>query len=92
MNKHDNQPTSQPTNTISFEEACRHYFTDTEIRILKFVVEGFTCKEIAAKLGNKPSTIQTHRKKIKRKLNLTGPRSLERWCHKYGGDIRQYSI
>jgi DNA-binding CsgD family transcriptional regulator len=98
MKEHDNQPTnaggipSGQTNSVSYEEACRCYLTDTEIRVLKLVNEGFTSNEIAARLGNKPSTVQTHRKQIKQKLNLNGYRSLERWCHKYAEEIRQYVI
>lgn len=92
MKEHDNQPTNQPTNTISFEEAARYYLTDAEIRVLKLIAKRFTCKEIAASFGNKVSTIQTHRKNIKQKLNLNGYRSLERWCHMYAEEIRQYVI
>ena len=84
--------TNQPTNSVSFEEACRCYLTDTEIRVLKLIAKRFTCKEIAARLGNKPSTVQTHRKQIKQNLNLNGYRSLERWCHMYAEEIRQYVI
>ncbi|NBC27523.1 MAG: hypothetical protein GVY08_11730 [Bacteroidetes bacterium] len=83
---------NQPTNNISFEEACRCYLTDAEIQVVRFVADGFTCKEIAVKLENKPSTIQTHRRNIKKKLELKGYRGLERWCRKYIDEIREYSI
>ncbi|TVQ03165.1 MAG: LuxR family transcriptional regulator [Balneolaceae bacterium] len=87
-----NQPTNQPTNTITFEEACRCYLTETEVRVLKLVMQGFSSIEIADSLGNTPSTIQTHRKNIKRKLNLRGHRSLIKWSRKYTGEIHQYPI
>jgi DNA-binding CsgD family transcriptional regulator len=82
----------KPTNTVSFEEACRCYLTDTEIRVLQHICQGFTCIEIAERLGNKPSTIQTHRRNIKKKLNLRGYRTLEKWCRKHKDAISQYSI
>lgn len=75
-----NQPTNQPNNAISFEEAHRHYLSETEMKVLKHVGLGFSRKEIAARLGCKPSTIQTHRRNIKKKLNLKGRGNLKKWC------------
>ena len=77
----------ETTNNTSFEEASQYYFTETEIKVLKLIAKGFTCKEIASRLGNKTSTIQTHRKRIKRKLGLRGHGSLERWCWEYEDEI-----
>jgi DNA-binding CsgD family transcriptional regulator len=88
--KHRERTTNQPTNTISFKEATRCYLTEAEIRVLKLIAKRFTCKEIAKKLGNKTSTIQTHRKRIKKKLELKGHGSLERWCWEYEEKIREY--
>jgi DNA-binding CsgD family transcriptional regulator len=65
--------------------------TEAEIRVVTFVSRGFTCKEIAVRLGNKPSTIQTHRRNIKKKLNLRGYRTLEKWCRKHKDAISEYS-
>jgi len=87
-----NQPTNQPTNTISFEEACRCYLTDAEIRIVKLVSKGYTCKEIADMLGSKLTTIQTHRRNIKKKLDLRGNGSLERWCWEYEDKIQAFTF
>ncbi|TVR13708.1 MAG: DNA-binding response regulator [Balneolaceae bacterium] len=81
----------QPGKSIHFEEAFRCYLTKTEIRVVKLINEGLSGSEIADRLGNKRSTVFTHRKNIKRKLNLKGNRSLERWCRTYAGKIRDYS-
>lgn len=89
---HREQNSRQPTNTIAFSEARRCYLTDTEIKVVKFVNEGFTSSEIATRIGNKPATVLTHRKNIKHKLNLKGYRSLEKWCRKYAVEIREFII
>jgi DNA-binding CsgD family transcriptional regulator len=60
--------------------------------VLKFVVKGYSSTEIAGRFGNKTSTIQTHRKNIKRKLNLSGHRALIKWSREYFGEIDQYPI
>ena len=75
---------------VSFEKACHCYLTDTEIRVVKHVALGYTCHEIALKFGNKESTIQTHRRNIKKKLELKGYRSLERWCGNHMEEILQF--
>ena len=50
------------------------------MRVVKLVALGYTSRNIAQILGNKPSTIKTHRRNIKKKLGLAGHRSLARWC------------
>lgn len=87
-----NRKLIRPTNTISFEEACGSYLIDTEIRVLKLIASGFTCGEIADRLGNKTSTIQTHRRNIKKKLGLRGYGSLERWCWEHEDEIRKFTF
>ena len=50
--------------------------TPTEKRVIKNVSEGFTTKEIASNLSVSPRTIETHRRNICEKLDLSGSHSL----------------
>ena len=50
--------------------------TPTEKRVIKNVSEGFTTKEIASTLSVSPRTIETHRRNICDKLDLSGSHSL----------------
>jgi DNA-binding NarL/FixJ family response regulator len=45
--------------------------TSTELRIASLIKNGLTSEEIAAHLYISPSTVKTHRKNIRRKLNLS---------------------
>ena len=56
------------------------------------VALGNPSRVIAQKLGNKPSTIKTHRRNIKKKLGLNGHRTLERWCGEHMEEILRYDI
>ncbi|WP_372906565.1 helix-turn-helix transcriptional regulator [Rhodohalobacter sp.] len=92
-NEQSYQENLKPTKkNISFNEACQCYLTEAEIRVVTFINGGFSSKEIASKLGNSPSTILTHRRNIKKKLNLKGYRSLEKWCRNHRSEIREYSL
>jgi DNA-binding CsgD family transcriptional regulator len=57
---------------------------------VKLAALGNPSRVIAQKLGNKPSTIKTHRRNIKKKLGLNGHRSLERWCGDHMEEILRY--
>jgi DNA-binding CsgD family transcriptional regulator len=46
--------------------------TPTEIRIAELLKKGRRTKEIAEEIGVAPSTINTHRESLRRKLGLTG--------------------
>lgn len=46
------------------------FLTTKEREIFFLVAKGLTTKEIAKKLFVEPTTVSTHRKKIKKKLNL----------------------
>ncbi|MBK8983106.1 MAG: response regulator transcription factor [Ignavibacteria bacterium] len=59
------------SNTPSLES-----LTQTEKRILKFISENKTSKEIARDLFLSPRTIENHRTNISNKLNLRGSHSL----------------
>ena len=50
--------------------------TKRENQIFKFIGERLTTKEIAKILELSPSTIETHRKNIRRKLKLKGKSNL----------------
>jgi len=45
--------------------------TARELQVLELIVEGFTDDEIASRLYVTKDTINTHRKKIKHKLQVT---------------------
>jgi DNA-binding NarL/FixJ family response regulator len=46
--------------------------TPTELRVLNFIRQGRSSKEIAQSLNISPQTVATHRKKIRKKLNISG--------------------
>ncbi|MCI5138250.1 MAG: DNA-binding response regulator, partial [Candidatus Electrothrix sp. AR1] len=46
--------------------------TPTELRVLNFIRQGRSSKEIAQALNISPQTVATHRKKIRKKLNISG--------------------
>ena len=50
--------------------------TQTERKICELIAEGLSTKEISDKLNIAEATVQTHRKKIRKKLNITNKQSL----------------
>ena len=46
--------------------------TPTELRVVNFIRQGHSSKEIAGALNLSPQTVATHRKNIRRKLNISG--------------------
>ncbi|MCW5202074.1 response regulator [Desulfobulbus sp. US4] len=46
--------------------------TPTELRVLNFIRQGRSSKEIAQSLNISPQTVATHRKHIRKKLNISG--------------------
>jgi DNA-binding NarL/FixJ family response regulator len=61
--------------------------TPTERKILKFIAEDKTSKEIAAGLFISPRTVETHRTNICRKLNLSGSLALVRFAVTHKSEI-----
>ena len=57
--------------------------TPTEYRILKYLAEYKTNKEIAEELSVSPRTIETHRSRICQKLNLSGSHALMKFAVQY---------
>jgi DNA-binding NarL/FixJ family response regulator len=55
--------------------------TPAERRILKFIAEDLTSKEIADRLGISPHTVENHRAKICERLNLRGSHSLLKFAY-----------
>lgn len=68
-------------------EALRHekpgigQCTPTELRILKFIAEDKTSKEIADVLGCAVRTVETHRQNLSHKLSLSGSHSLLKFAY-----------
>ncbi|MEP6947130.1 MAG: response regulator transcription factor [Acidobacteriota bacterium] len=57
--------------------------TPTEHRILKFLADYKTNKEIAEELSISPRTVETHRSRICQKLNLQGSHALMKFAAEY---------
>jgi DNA-binding NarL/FixJ family response regulator len=53
-------------------------FSNREIEVYEMIGQGLTIQQIAARLHLSPKTIETHREKIKQKLNLTNSAELNR--------------
>ena len=61
--------------------------TAMEKRVLKRVAENRTTKEIARDLGVSPRTIETHRRNISLKLELSGSHRLLQFALKHNADL-----
>jgi DNA-binding NarL/FixJ family response regulator len=53
-------------------------FSNREIEVYEMIGQGLTIQQIAARLHLSPKTIETHREKIKQKLNVTNSAELNR--------------
>lgn len=58
--------------------------TESEIRIMRLVIEGFSSKEIAGQLHLSVHTVNTHRKNIIRKTSLKNTASMMNFVKKNG--------
>ncbi|MBF0540527.1 MAG: response regulator transcription factor [Nitrospirae bacterium] len=56
---------------IKNKQSLQDKLSPRELEILKLVAIGLTSKEIAQKLFISPKTVETHRNRIKEKLNIT---------------------
>lgn len=61
--------------------------TPTELRVLRLVGENLTSRDIARRLGVSPLTIETHRKNICRKLDLSGNHPLLQFALQHHLDL-----
>jgi DNA-binding NarL/FixJ family response regulator len=61
--------------------------TRSERRILGLIAENLTSREIAARLGISPLTVETHRKNISRKLELEGNHPLLQFALKHRSEL-----
>ena len=57
--------------------------TETERRVLHLVAENLTTKEIAARLGVSPRTVENHRFRMSEKLGLSGSHSLLKFAFEH---------
>jgi DNA-binding NarL/FixJ family response regulator len=53
-------------------------FSNREIEVYEMIGQGLTIQQIASRLHLSPKTIETHREKIKQKLNVTNSAELNR--------------
>lgn len=67
---------SQQTDNLRRIKPSLELLTETEKRVIQSVGDGLTTKAIAAELGVSPRTIDTHRRNIALKLELSGPQGL----------------
>jgi DNA-binding CsgD family transcriptional regulator len=57
--------------------------TPREVEVLERVSDGYTNSEIGDELYISKQTVQKHREKICRKLDLQGYRGLFHWCRQH---------
>ncbi len=55
-----------------------------ETQVLAGVADGLANCEIAAKLGISTRTVETHRERVRLKLNVKGTAQLVKWAIKFG--------
>ena len=69
----------------SIDDDPASVLTNRELEIFELIGRGVTTQQIAGKLLLSPRTVETHRKNIKRKLNLANGSQLNRaafqWIH-----------
>ncbi len=58
--------------------------TTKEIEVLQLIAEGKSSKEIASELNNSVRTVEAHRARIMKKLNLTGVAELTKYAVRHG--------
>lgn len=68
----------------SITHPCYSSLTPREQEILRFLAEGLSAKEVAAKLFISSKTVENHRSKIMKKLNLHSAVELVRYAAKFG--------
>lgn len=59
----------------------QHLLSKQELKIIQFIVQGFTSKEIGELLFISKATVDTHRRNINRKLDITNISALIRFSH-----------
>ena len=72
--KSEVQPSSTFNNTDHFQKS--HNLTAREMEILKLISDDYTSQQIAQKLFIALNTVDTHRKNMAQKLNVTGKAGL----------------
>jgi DNA-binding NarL/FixJ family response regulator len=60
------------------QESPIESLSNREIEVYEMIGQGLTIQQIAARLHLSPKTIETHREKIKQKLNLKSSTELNR--------------
>jgi DNA-binding NarL/FixJ family response regulator len=60
--------------------------SDRELEVLQLSGQGRTTREMAAQLGISVKTVETHRMRIREKLNLSSSAELMRFAMAWGGD------
>lgn len=76
-----NMPTTEDANEILSQ------LTQTELKVMSFLADFLTSKEIARKMFISFRTVQNHRRNIKQKLDLSGMHQLTKLAQKYKNDI-----
>jgi len=65
------------TGTLSKQNPI-HGLSNRELQVYEMIGQGLTMQQIAGKLSLSPKTVETHREKIKQKLNLKNSAELNR--------------
>lgn len=68
----------------SVTHPCYSSLTPRELEVLRFLAEGLSAKEVAGKLYVSPKTVENHRSKIMKKLDLHTAVELVRYAAKFG--------
>ena len=71
-------------NRKNVEQSALDRLSDRELQVFRFIAEGLSIRQIAAKLFLSVKTIETHREHIKDKLNLESSTQLLRYAVQYG--------
>lgn len=72
------------TNVVLAEKVPVSDLTPRQVEILKLIADGFTTKEIGARLGVSPKTADSHRSALAARLGLHGTAELTRYAVRTG--------
>ncbi len=83
---------SVPDALIEHHSSDLSLLTNTELKVMYYLADFLTSKEIARKMNISYRTVQNHRSNIKLKLNLSGMHQLTKLAQKYKNKIRSIII
>lgn len=74
----------QPNGTRSAAPALSVHLTERELAVVRLVAKGLSDKEVSARLGISPRTVDSHLRNVFSKLGITNRAALTAWAIRHG--------